>query len=81
MRLLGVLGSIDGKRCLRIQNDYVRAFFDKHLKGRDNGLLDGPSADYPEVTIWVRPPVSGRKAARSSDQTAATTLWESKGHA
>jgi len=56
MRLLGVVGSIDGKRCLRIQNDYVRAFFDKHLEGRDNGLLSGPSADYPEVTIWVRPP-------------------------
>ena len=53
IRLLGVVGSINGKRCLRIQNDYVRSFFDKHLRGRDNGLLDGPSTDYPEVTIQV----------------------------
>jgi predicted dienelactone hydrolase len=48
------LGTIDGLRCLRIQNDYIRAFFDKHLSGRDSGLLDGPSPDYPEVEISVR---------------------------
>ena len=26
-----MLGSIDGFRCLKIQNDYIRAFFDKYL--------------------------------------------------
>lgn len=50
----GYIGSIDGYRCLKIQNDYVRAFFDKHLQGIDSGLLDGPSKDYPEVEIEVR---------------------------
>jgi len=54
LRLLGTVGPIDGRRCLRIQNDYVRAFFDKHLKGEDSGLLDGPSPAYPEVVIEVR---------------------------
>lgn len=48
------LGTIDGLRCLRIQNDYIRAFFDTHLRGRDTGLLDGPSPAYPEVDISVR---------------------------
>lgn len=56
IRLLGTVGPIDGKRCLRIQNDYIRAFFDKHLKGKDSALLDGSSAAYPEVEIEVREP-------------------------
>jgi predicted dienelactone hydrolase len=54
IRLMGTIGEIDGRRCLKIQNDYVREFFDKHLKGVDSGLLDGPSAAYPEVEISVR---------------------------
>jgi predicted dienelactone hydrolase len=56
VRLSGTIGEIDGERCLRLQGAYVRAFFDKHLKGRDNGLLDGPSSDHPEVAIRVRSP-------------------------
>jgi hypothetical protein len=32
-----------------IQNVYARAFFDKHLKGMVSPLLDGPSADFPEL--------------------------------
>lgn len=28
---------------------YLRAFFDLHLLGRDNGLLDGPSPAYPQI--------------------------------
>ncbi len=48
------LGRINGRRCLDIQNRYVLAFFDKHLKGMDSGLLNGPTAEYPEVEIWIR---------------------------
>ena len=44
MRLLGMLGSIDGRRCLRIQADYVLAFFDTYLKGKETDLLRGPAA-------------------------------------
>jgi len=54
IRLLGIVGPINGSRCLRIQNEYILAFFDKHLKGQDSGLLDGPSPLYPEVVIKVR---------------------------
>ena len=53
-RLSGVIGRIHGKRCMRILSDYVLAFFNKHLKGQDSGLLDGSSPEYPEVEIHVR---------------------------
>jgi len=49
----GSLGEIDGLRCLRIQNDYSRAFFDKHLGGLEAEILNGVSADYPEVDIMI----------------------------
>ena len=48
-RLAGYAGSIDPARGLQISNAYLLAFFDRYLKGSDNGLLDGPSASYPEV--------------------------------
>ena len=46
-----MLGKIDGKRSLQIQNKYVLAFFEKYLNGIDNKLLTGPSPEYPEVSI------------------------------
>jgi predicted dienelactone hydrolase len=42
---------IDGKRMTKIQNVYTLAFFDKHLRGLAAPLLDGTSADYPEVVF------------------------------
>jgi predicted dienelactone hydrolase len=45
---------IDGKRMTQIQNVYTLAFFDKHLKDLAAPLLDGPSADYPEVVFRSR---------------------------
>lgn len=45
----GYTGSIDPGRGLQISNAYLAAFFDRYLKGRDNGLLNGPSTSYPEV--------------------------------
>jgi len=53
-RLTDVAGKIGGKRCIRILNDYVLAFFNKHLKGQDSDLLDGSSPEYPEVEIDIR---------------------------
>ena len=47
----GWLGTIDGYRMLNILNIYIRTFFDEHIKNTDSPLLDGPSADYPEVTF------------------------------
>jgi dienelactone hydrolase len=54
LRNFNLLGSIDGYRMLQILNDYVLAFFDEHLKGIESVLLDGPSADYPEVSFFSK---------------------------
>jgi len=49
-----MLGKIDGERCLYIQNRYVLAFFDQHLKRSESRLLNGPSPEYPEVELTSR---------------------------
>jgi predicted dienelactone hydrolase len=41
-------GTLDPARAVRIQQAYPLAFFDLHLRQRGH-LLDGPSADFPEV--------------------------------
>jgi hypothetical protein len=46
--------AVDGERALTIQRAYMRAFFDKHLRGRKSTLLDGPSSAFPEVLLSVR---------------------------
>ena len=40
---------LSGARSLDITRAYVRAFFDQHLRGRPQSLLDQPSPRYPEV--------------------------------
>jgi predicted dienelactone hydrolase len=42
---------LSGARSLAITRAYVRAFFDRHLRGRPQALLDQPSPRYPEVTF------------------------------
>jgi hypothetical protein len=41
--------NLDGERCDTITRAYITAFVDEHLRGRDQPLLDKPSARYPEV--------------------------------
>ena len=53
---LGLKGPIDGARGMRIITDYLLAFFDQTLKGQASALLDGPAAQYPEVTFEQRGP-------------------------
>lgn len=48
----GAVGTINLEHAIALNRAYVRAFFDRTLKGMDNHLLDGPSAEYPEVTIY-----------------------------
>jgi predicted dienelactone hydrolase len=48
------MGEIDGYRMLIILNEYTRAFFDKHLKNDDSGLLNDSSTEYPEVEIQLK---------------------------
>jgi dienelactone hydrolase len=40
---------LSGARSLDITRAYVRAFFDQHLRGKPQALLDQPSPRYPEV--------------------------------
>jgi predicted dienelactone hydrolase len=49
-------GSINGYHMIKIINDYTLSFFDKHLKGEISPFLDGPSPNYPEVTIEIQVP-------------------------
>lgn len=55
--LAGQLGLSDpavplsGVRGWHITRDYVAAFFDLHLRGIPQPILDGPTADHPEVAF------------------------------
>jgi dienelactone hydrolase len=42
---------LPGARSVDITRAYVRAFFDQHLRGRPQALLDQPSPRYPEVAF------------------------------
>ena len=42
---------LSGARSLDITRAYVRAFFDQHVCGTPQALLDQPSSRYPEVTF------------------------------
>ena len=53
---LNLAGPINGKRAHDIINAYSRAFFDRHLSGRQAKFLDGPSERYPEVLFESRSP-------------------------
>ncbi|WP_433349330.1 alpha/beta hydrolase family protein [Microtetraspora malaysiensis] len=43
---------LKGARAVEITREYVAAFFDRHLRGRPQSLLDRPSRRYPEVRFW-----------------------------
>lgn len=47
--LRGWIGTLDPARAVRISQAYPLAFFDEHLRGREQRLLDGPSRAFPEV--------------------------------
>jgi dienelactone hydrolase len=51
---IGIGAGLPGARSLDITRAYVRAFFDQHLRGRPQALLDQPSPRYPEVTFCSR---------------------------
>ncbi|MEM9556665.1 MAG: hypothetical protein AAGC60_20565 [Acidobacteriota bacterium] len=58
-----VLGSLDPERASTIENAYVLAFFERHLRGGSasgsgGADLDGPSPAFPEVSVVARNPAS-----------------------
>jgi len=44
-----LVGTIDGVRANQVIADYTEAFFNRYLRGEESSLLDGISANYPEV--------------------------------
>jgi predicted dienelactone hydrolase len=51
---LDIGAGLSGVRSLDITRAYVRAFFDQHLRGTPQSLLDQPSPRYPEVRFCSR---------------------------
>jgi predicted dienelactone hydrolase len=64
-----LVGSIEPVRALRVAEAYLLAFFDRHLVGYDAPLLDGPSADFPEVELRAKnaPPAAQARAPAAHD--------------
>ncbi|MFC2089338.1 alpha/beta hydrolase family protein [Bacteroidota bacterium] len=53
-KLQGNIGPINGKQFLKIQNDYVLAFFNQYLKGESSDLLNDSTRKYDEVIFKSR---------------------------
>jgi dienelactone hydrolase len=49
--VLAGIGSVDPAAAVAANRAYVAAFFDRWLRHRDDGLLDGPSARFPQMTF------------------------------
>ncbi|MFE7362522.1 alpha/beta hydrolase family protein [[Kitasatospora] papulosa] len=43
------IGTVDQHRSTAAQRAYITAFFDQHLRGRPQGLLNGPSPSHPDI--------------------------------
>ena len=54
LKLSGLIGPLNGPHCLEIQVQFIRAFFDRYLKGRDVNLMHGIGENYPEVIFESR---------------------------
>ncbi|MFD0697631.1 alpha/beta hydrolase family protein [Paenibacillus sp. GCM10027628] len=54
LKAVGVFGTIDGERGLRITNAYITAFFDKYLKNINSNFLKQKPSEYPEVKIQYK---------------------------
>lgn len=44
-------GTIDPDRAVKVERDYVAAFFDQTLRKQHSSLLDGPNKSYPEISF------------------------------
>jgi predicted dienelactone hydrolase len=45
------VGTINPTTAVTDERAYIRAFFDKYLRNRDNHLLDGPSPRFPDISF------------------------------
>ena len=49
--LVEAFGTLDGRRVVAVEREYVGAFFDLHLRGSDRHVFDRVPARYPETTF------------------------------
>lgn len=49
LQALGVVGSIDGARQQALMNDFVKAFFDRHILGKEAAFPSDLFRRYPEA--------------------------------
>ncbi|HEX2134277.1 MAG TPA: lipase [Actinophytocola sp.] len=50
-KLAAAIGTVDPRRSLAAQRDYLAAFFGLHLRGRQTTLFDGDSPAHPDVRL------------------------------
>jgi dienelactone hydrolase len=50
--LTQTVGTISAERAASAERAYIAAFFDRHLRGGDGRLLNGPSEKYPDVRFF-----------------------------
>ncbi|GAA3618081.1 lipase [Nonomuraea rosea] len=50
--LTQTVGTISAERAAAAERAYIAAFFDRHLRGGDGRLLNGPSEKYPDVRFF-----------------------------
>lgn len=65
----GALGTVDGWAMKKILDDYTLAFFNKHVKGTEGPLLDGPSAEHPDVIKF-----DSRDGREPADEPSSQTV-------
>lgn len=78
-KMLRVLGPIEGYHMLNITEDYVRAFFDKYLKGKDSPLLSKDSDKYIEVTYLHKKKSDQMKLANTSTSNQPPLMIDKNG--
>ncbi|RKS05928.1 platelet-activating factor acetylhydrolase isoform II [Nocardiopsis sp. Huas11] len=54
-RVTGAISTVDPAASVAAQRAYVTAYFDAHLRDEEEPLLDGPSAEYPEIAFVDAP--------------------------
>jgi dienelactone hydrolase len=67
-------GPIDPRRAMNIINSYVVSFFDMNLRGKSAPLLEGPSAQFPEVGFVLRQSTSAASDPKFTEHST-TEHW------
>ena len=71
---LGYWGSIPTHRMLELEQAYIKGFFDRHVKGENKSVPEGPSTGYPDV-ILIRKYCSKKNIPLSPDIYANFMRW------